>query len=522
MSVRTRFAPSPTGYLHIGGVRTAMFNWLFAKGRGGQFLLRIDDTDQVRNIDEALGPILHGFRWLGLEWDEGPEVGGPRGPYFQSQKSDRYQQAVNQLLEIGAAYRDFARPEELQAERDEAQRAGKPFRYSRRWKANTPEEAERFRAEGREVVVRLLMPSEGELVLDDLVKGEVRFPWISEQDHVIQRADGTCLYHLATVVDDEDMAITHVIRAEEHLSNTPRQVFMAQQLGYTLPQFAHLPLVAEPGSKSKLSKRKLDQYLKNREFATLYERGRKIAERLGLAISAETFNPVVIDFYETTGFLPEAVLNYLVLLGWSLDDSTETFTRDDMLRLFSLDRIGRAAASFDANKLLAFQQRAMNALPLEQKVPMCLALLEKGGLVPSPCDDATRQLVEGIVAAAGDRIVIAGDIFDYDDFFTADDQLPYDEKTFEKRLRKPTDAAGLLQEFRDELAQHETWSADSLDQALHAFVERKGVGIGQIIHALRVAVTGKGVGFGMFDTLALLGRERTLSRIDRTLARVTV
>jgi glutamyl-tRNA synthetase len=322
MSVRTRFAPSPTGYLHIGGVRTALFNWLFAKGQGGQFILRIDDTDAQRNVDEALAPILHGLRWVGLQWDEGPEVGGPYGPYYQSQRQDKYQAAVKKLLDVGAAYRDYAKTEELQAEREEAQAAGRPFVYSRRWRAETDADARRFESEGRAGVVRLLMPREGQFVLNDLVRGEVRIEWASEQDHVIQRADGTCLYHLATVADDHDMQISHVIRAEEHLSNTPRQVFMFEKLGYELPQFAHLPFVAEPGSKTKLSKRKLDKYLKNRDFAQLMEHGQSIARRMGITVHPETFNPVIVDFYEQVGYLPDALLNYLLLLGWSLDDKT--------------------------------------------------------------------------------------------------------------------------------------------------------------------------------------------------------
>ena len=208
MSVRTRFAPSPTGYLHIGGVRTALFCWLFARRHGGQFILRIDDTDQERNVEEALAPILHGLRWLGIDWDEGPEVGGPHAPYYQSQRSDRYQAAVERLLAAGAAYRDYATPEELQAERQAAERAKRPFLYSRRFMAETPAERARFEAEGRRPVVRLKMPREGTLVIDDLVRGRVEVEWAREQDHVIQRADGTCLYHLANVVDDYDFQIT--------------------------------------------------------------------------------------------------------------------------------------------------------------------------------------------------------------------------------------------------------------------------------------------------------------------------
>ena len=258
-AVRTRFAPSPTGYLHIGGVRTALFNWLFARRHGGQFILRIDDTDQQRNVDEALAPILHGFRWLGIDWDEGPEVGGPCGPYYQSQRRERYQAAIDQLLAGGFAYRDYATSEEIQAERAAAEAEKKPFIYSRRWMADTADAQRRFTAEGRKGVVRLNMPHEGKLVIHDLIRGDVEFDWAREQDHVIQRADGTPLYNLATVVDEHDFKISHVIRAEEHLSNTPRQVFVAQSLGYGLPEFAHVPFVAEPGSKNKLSKRKLPQ-----------------------------------------------------------------------------------------------------------------------------------------------------------------------------------------------------------------------------------------------------------------------
>jgi glutamyl-tRNA synthetase len=518
MPIRTRFAPSPTGYLHIGGVRTALFNWLFAKGQGGQFILRIDDTDAQRNVEEALAPILHGLHWLRLDWDEGPEVGGPHASYYQSQRLEKYQAAVEKLLSVGAAYRDFAQPEELQAERDSAQQAGRPFVYSRRWRAESDADARRFEAEGRSGVVRLLMPREGQFVLNDLVRGEVRVDWASEQDHVIQRADGTCLYHLATVVDDHDMHISHVIRAEEHLSNTPRQVFMFERLGYELPQFAHLPYVAEPGSKTKLSKRKLDKYLKNREFARLMQHGQSIAERINLAVALETFNPVIVDFYEQVGYLPDALLNYLLLLGWSLDDKTEEFTRDEMMKHFSLERVNKSPASFDPEKLMAFQARAMQKLPLKQRDALVVKFLQRSGLVaePPPCD--TAPYVARIVEAAGDRLKVAGDILDYDDFFLPDDQLRYDVDAFEKRIRKPAAARELLQQFRAEIATAEPFTAEQLEHVLHAFVESRSIKAGDIVHAVRVAVTGKAVGFGLFDSLAILGRERVLARLDRALA----
>ncbi len=517
MMVRTRFAPSPTGYLHIGGVRTALFCWLFARAHGGQFVLRIDDTDQQRNVDAALKPILDGLRWLGIDWDEGPEAGGEHGPYYQSQRAENYKAAAQKLLADGLAYYDYARTEEVQAEREAAEKAKVQFVYSRRWMAETAEDRARFEAEGRQAVVRLKMPREGKLVIPDLIRGDVEFDWAREQDHVIQRADGSCLYHLATVVDDHDMEISHVIRAEEHLSNTPRQIFIAHGLGYDLPQYAHLPFVAEPGSKVKLSKRKLDKYLKNKDFNQLLQHGQKIAEAIGLTIDMDTFNPVIVDFYEQVGYLPEAIVNYLALLGWSLDDKTEHFTTAQLVEVFSLQRVNKAPASFDPKKLSAFQERHMLDLPIDKKVDMVLPYLEKAGMVPAG-DAAVRPKVRQIVEAASDRIKVAGDIVDYGDFFVADDELTYDEKAFEKRLRKPEDAAGLLKKFRQVLADAEAFDAESLDRLLHEFVETEEIKIGQVIHAIRVAATGKAVGFGMFDTLAILGKPSCLARIDRALA----
>ena len=233
------------------------------------------------------------------------------------------------------------RPRRSHAEREAAEGEKRPFLYSRRCMAASDADRRRFESEGRQAVVRLKMPREGKLVIDDKIRGHVEFDWAREQDHVIQRTDGTCLYHLASVVDDHDFEITHVIRAEEHLSNTPRQIFIAQSLGYQRPVYAHLPYVAEPGSKTKLSKRKLDKYLKNRDFAQIYEHGRAIAEALGLHPSAETLNPVIVDFYEQVGYLPDAIVNYLALLGWSLDERTEFFTREEMIANFSLERVNQ-------------------------------------------------------------------------------------------------------------------------------------------------------------------------------------
>ena len=280
--VRTRFAPSPTGYLHIGGVRTALFYWLFARRHGGQFLLRIDDTDAERNVEAALAPILHGFRWLGIDWDEGPEVGGPYAPYYQSQRLPRYQAAVEKLLAAGFAYRDYATTEEMQAEREAAQREKRPFLYSRRWMAETPDRAERIRepkAGKPSCGSRCRARERSRSTISFAARSSSIGPASKTTSSSGPTARACIIWPAWSTISTFE--ITHVIRAEEHLSNTPRQMFIAQSLGYPLPEYAHLPFVAEPGSKNKLSKRKLDKYLKNRDFAQIDEHGLAIAERAG-------------------------------------------------------------------------------------------------------------------------------------------------------------------------------------------------------------------------------------------------
>lgn len=506
--IRTRFAPSPTGYLHIGGVRTALFNWLLAKQAGGQFILRIDDTDAGRNVAEALQPILNGFKWLGIDWDEGPEVGGPHEPYYQSQRIEKHKDAVQQLLQSGHAYRDYALPEELKAEREAAEKRGERFFYDRRWMAEGDQQAKAYEAEGRQATIRLKMPREGNCVISDLIRGEVSVAWETEQDHVIARTDGSPLYHLASVIDDHEFGITHVVRAEEHLPNTPRQIFILESLGYPRPQFAHLPYVAEPGGTAKLSKRKLGKYLKNKDFADLLAHGQRIAERCDLETSADTFNPVIIDFYREIGFSAEALLNYLLLLGWSLDGEREKFSIDEMTELFSLERVTKSPASFDPQKLMAFQADYFASLEAEQRLKAVVPFAISAGLVES-ADDAK---LAAVVNAAGDRLKVAGDIIDFAYCFR--DEIQYDEKAFEKRIKKPGLAVDLLSGFRDRVVECESFDAEAAETLLKSYCETREIKIGQIIHAVRVAVTGSAVGFGMFDTLAILGKQKVAARID--------
>ncbi len=385
--------------------------------------------------------------------------------------------------------------------------------------AETPAQRAAFEAQGRKGVVRLKMPRAGYCEFHDHICGDMKVAWITEQDHVIQRADGSCLYNLASVVDDDDMKITHVIRAVEHLSNTPRQVFIAQGLGYPLPEYAHVPFVAEPGSKNKLSKRKLAEYLKNPDFKKIFDHGNAIAQKIGLKTAAETFNPVIVDFYREVGYLPDAIVNYLLLLGWAYDDKTEFFTRPEMIEKFDLDKVNNTAASFDCKKLWAFQDRYMQQVPLDRKVETVLPYLQKATLLPLNPSGDDIALTMAVVRAAGERIKTAGDILDYHEFFCAESLFTYDDKAFDKRLRKPPEAKPLLAKFRERLAAAEQFDAASLEKLLHDFVAAEGIEIGQIVHAVRVAVTGKGVGFGLFETLAILGREKSVARINQALAR---
>jgi glutamyl-tRNA synthetase len=345
----------------------------------------------------------------------------------------------------------------------------------------------------------------------------VEFQWAQEQDHVVQRSDGSFLYHLASVVDDHDFAVSHVIRAEEHLSNTPRQIFIAESLGYPLPAYAHLPYVAEPGSKRKLSKRKLDAYLKIPDFAKVHTHGLAIAAALGLATSPETFNPVTVDFYEQVGYLPEAIVNYLLLLGWSLDDKTEFFTRAQMVEHFSLERVNPGPASFDPAKLVAFQAHYMKAVPLEEKVRRVLPFLERAKLVMPHASPDVLEQVARVVTTLGDRLKVFGDVITQGAFFFGE-EVSYDEKAFAKRVRAPG-VAERLADYRRWLESREAFDAAALEAGTQSWLAERGLALGDIVHAVRVATTGTGAGPGLFDCLALLGKETCLRRIDRALER---
>jgi nondiscriminating glutamyl-tRNA synthetase len=488
MTLRTRFAPSPTGFLHIGGVRTALFNWLLARHHGGQFVLRIDDTDQERHVEDAVRRILDGFRWIGIDWDEGPEAGGPFGPYFQSERSDNYRRAADRLLASGHVYRDYSTEAELAAARRLAEGQKRGLRF-RRPEHDANQLANR-EAEGRPYALRFQVPLGRTIVLHDLIKGDVEFSTDEIGDFVIVRPDGSPLYNFASVIDDIEMQISHVVRADEHLSNTFPQLLVFEALGSTLPAFAHIPYVAEPGSKSKMSKRKLAEY-----------------EKLGVL--------VYLHQYIEKGYLPDAILNYLARLGWSFDSSQEIFTRPELIEKFSLEKVNSSPASHDQDKLFWIEGEWMKTIPVERKVQGSLPFLHQEGLIAEPASRADVARVGAVIVALGDRLKIYSDILKLGRYFFTD-TLTYEREAVKKRLRKPG-VREMLAELERLLAEIEPFEAATLEAAIHTYAQETGRKIGDVVNPLRVAVTGQSFGPGLYECLVILERDACRSRIEQTL-----
>jgi len=513
MTIRTRFAPSPTGYLHIGGVRTALFNWLLTRRLGGQFVLRIDDTDTERNRAEALQPILDGFRWLGIQWDEGPEVGGPYGPYFQSQRLETYKAAAIKLLESGHAYPDYMTKEELDADRKAAETAKKAYVHRGPHRDTPVAENVRLYRE-KPTALRFKVPAGRTIVVNDLICDRCEQAADLLSDPVILRANGTALYNFASVVDDAAFNITHVIRAREHLSNTYPQVLFLEALGLPVPQYAHVPVVNWKGEK--MSKRKLPPLTED-ERSKFRELGWTDQE-----INASGINLATVAYYRELGYLPEAIINYLGRLGWSLDDKTEFIPLNQMLKHFDLEtglgRVNSSPGEFDPKKLFWLQDEYMKLLPIEEKVQRCLPFLQRARYVGENPDGATLAKLEAIVRASADRIKLFSDILQYGGpIFRKDPD--YKSKAVEKRLKK-TGAADLLRDFAAVLERCEPFDSTTTEKAMNEFCAAKGIKLGDMVHPVRVATTGVEVGFGLFDTLAILGKAEVLRRIGLALEKV--
>jgi len=447
--VRVRFAPSPTGALHIGGARTALYNWLFARGRGGELVLRIEDTDRERSTPENVEQILDALRWLELDWDE--------GPLSQHERAERHRERIGVLLESGHAYRDPATGDDVRAWKE---RHGKERGY--RGEASDDSEA----------AVRLRVPDEGDTVVTDEIRGEVRFPNPSSDDFVIARGDGSTLYNFAVAVDDADMGITHVIRGDDHLSNTPKQLLVMEALGVEPPRYAHLPLLHGPD-------------------------GKKLSKRHGAASAQEL---------RERGYLPAAVRNYLALLGWGTEDDTTLISTEELIERFRLDRVGRASAIFDEQKLRWINGRYMRELPLDEYTEA----------VASYVDREPDQRLRAACAIAQEKAQTLAEVWPLIDFLFEEPET--DEKAWRKVMRDG--ALPLLQDSLEALRGVERFEPEPIEEALSPILEQREVKPGTLYQPIRVAISGGSVSPGIFDSLATLGRERSLERIERAVERL--
>ena len=474
--VRVRFAPSPTGFLHMGGSRTALLNWLFARHEGGSFILRIEDTDRERSTPEYLNAILEDLRWLGLDWDEGPVCGGDFGPYLQSERSQSYGPHVEELLRSGQAYRCFCSPEEIEERRSRAQAADGGWIYDRKCLGLSDDEREAMLAGGRPSVVRFRVPA-GKTSFDDMVLGRIEFDNAELDDLVIVRQDGTPTYNFAVVVDDLEMAITHVIRGADHISNTPRQIVIWKALGHEPPTFGHQPLVLAP-DKQVMSKRR---------------------------------GAIAIGEYRRRGYLPEAVVNYMALLGWSYEGDQEFFSLDDLLQNFDTGSVSKRPASFDPDKLDWMNTQWLKRLDVPDRTERVIPFLRAEGLLPKELTPEDRSHLEKIVELIDDRLKVLTDIVELAGFFLAPDVV-YDKIAVSKVLAKPG-ADEILVGLHLVLSGCPDFQPETLEGALRKFAEDAGLSLGKVVQPLRVALTGRTASPGIFETLSLLGREVSLARI---------
>src|SRR5262245_1162135 len=543
-TVRTRFAPSPTGYLHIGGARTALFCYLLAKRLNGKFVLRIEDTDQTRNIAGAEAKLMADLRWLGLHWDEGPEIGGPATHYRQSERLADYRAAARRLLDEGKAYYAFDTRPELDAMRAAAQKAKRNFRYPRPAKFPSDAGADAARAAGRPVVVRLRMPDHDFTVRDQIL-GDVTIKAEDLDDFVLLKADGWPTYHFAVVVDDQAMQITHVLRGQEHLMNTPNHMALQESLGFDTPIYAHLPIILNMDG-SKMSKREKDKAVRaavqtatssgkidltrvcslaGSDDAILdkWLAGEVQLESDGLQRVAHALHvplpEIEIHDFRASGYLPEVLVNFIALLGWNPGEDREKMTMDEMTQLFSLERIGKANAKFDRAKLLNFNTTALAAADMPRKLRGFGEYIDANPDSPfSGLDAATRQRLLGMcegIRTFTDVETKAGMLL------TDDSAYAFDADAVSKNLLKG-ERAGLkvLQELRSRLAGAADWSPAALDALIRGYAESSGLGLGKVAQPLRVALTGGTISPPIFDTLSFLGRDRALARLDRALRTV--
>jgi glutamyl-tRNA synthetase len=487
--VRVRFAPSPTGDLHVGGVRTALFTWIFARQHDGDFLLRIEDTDRRRFQETSIESITESLRWLGLDWDEGPDIGGPVGPYFQSERLDIYREHANWLLENGHAYECFCSSERLDAVRREQQANKQPPGYDRHCRNLTGEQRQEYRDQGVTPVVRLAVPLEGSTTVHDLLRGETVYENRTLEDAVLMKSDGFPTYHLAAMVDDFMMGITHVTRGPEWIPSFPLHVLIYQAFGWELPVFVHMPLILNPDGKGKLSKRQ------------------------GAASTL---------MYKQDGYLPEAMVNYLALVGWAYDDREEFFSLSDLIEKFSIEKVSSSAARYNFDKLLWFNQHYINhTIELDDLTRRSLPWLQEAGLIgDAPEGSSEYALARDAIALIKDKMKVLKEAPELTSFFFGEP----DSYESDLLIPKKTEAATVLtalDRVREIVAELGVEDEEALEGRLRTVADELGLKAGQMFMPIRVALTGRTVSPGLFETMKVVGKERSLERLDQAIKKLS-
>lgn len=480
--LKVRFAPSPTGPFHIGGARSALFNWLVARHADGTFLVRIEDTDLKRSTKESEENIKDSLKWLGMNWDEGIDVGGPHGPYRQTERLDLYKKEVQRLLDEGKAYYCYCSAEELEKSRKAQLDAGKTPIYDEHCRHLTEEEKARYEAEGRKPVVRLKVRKDGVFAFDDMVRGHVEFQAVGVGDFIIMKSDGIPVYNFAVVIDDAFMEVTHVIRAEEHLSNTPRQLAIYEALGYKPPKFGHISLI-------------------------LGEDHKKMSKRHGATSVTE---------YRNMGYLPEAVVNYLALLGWTPKGEQEIFTEEELIKQFSMKRVSSNDAVFDINKLNWINFQYMKKLDADQLYDLIVPFLVKAGYVDAAVSEEKKDWLKKVIWFMKDHIYFAGQAAEELKFFFEDMPALTDEDVL--AIMKAETSGKLLKAFIEDLKALETFDQAEIKKCFNACMKAQGIKGKAAYEPTRIALTGVTQGPGMFEMMELFGREKTMDRLEAALA----
>jgi glutamyl-tRNA synthetase len=482
VSVRVRIAPSPTGLLHVGNARSALFNWLYARHTGGTFILRIDDTDQARSEQQYEDDVLAGLRWMGLDWDEGVEVGGPHGTYRQSDRLGRYNEVAGQLVQAGDAYLCFCTPDELDKRRKLAQAEGRPPGYDGRCRVLDPSDSARRRDDGEAAVIRLAVPRPGATAFQDVVRGEVTFDHEAIDDFVLARSDGSPTYHLASTVDDVDYEITHVARGEDLLSSTPKHILITRAMGGKVPTYAHLPLLFGPD-------------------------GRKLSKRHG---------DVSLKAYREGGYLPEAMFNYMCLLGWSYEAETTVFTRDQAIQRFDLAAVSKNAAVFDPEKLEWMNGVYIRGLESADFLERIVPFIEKD--LGRELSGAEGEQLAALGPLVQERVKLLTGVPEMMGFVLVA-ALSYDEKSWGKVMEQETTPAALDAAI-ERLAAVEQWTAAAIEAELRSMLEELDLNARKGLQPVRVATTGSTVSPPLFETLEVLGRDKTLERLRAARARL--